>query len=320
MPAALRQYVALFGLSATELLRQPVCFLLTLTSVAVTVLLPLATSVQLGQQGNLARDGALAFELVFGVVLAGYAACSTLHNECRNGTIFTVLSKPVSRSTLFLAKFLAVSAILLLFIFESTAAALLGVRLSPVFFEFDSFGVLLVLLIPLAAFLPAAALNFFRGRSFVLRAHLFLALALTAAVIAIAFVDRQGQRIPFGSLMEWRLASASSLEGLGLILLAAIALSLATRLNTAPTVAILAVLLFAGLISEHLISRIPPIPALIVFLRTALPDMQSFWPAERLAGDGVITLALFRQSASYAFFYTAGILCLGLASFRNRQF
>jgi hypothetical protein len=320
MPSAFRQYSALIGLSATELLRQPVCFLLTLTSVALTVLLPLAASVQLGQQGSLARDGALASELLFGVMLAGYAACSTLHNECRSGTILTVLSKPVSRSALFLAKFLAVTAILLLFIFESTAATLLGTRLSPVFFEFDSLGLLLVLLIPLATFIPAAALNFFAGRSFVFWAHVLLAIALTLAVIAIGFVDRQGLRIPFGSLMEWRLARASGLEGLGLILLAAIALSLATRLNTAPTVVFLTILLFAGLISDYLMSRTPQIPVLLFSLRALLPDMQSFWPAEKLAEGSVITVTLLRQCAIYTVLYTAGILCLGLASFRNRQF
>ena len=320
MPATFRQHGALVGLSATELLRQPVCFLLTLTSVAVTVLLPLTASIQLGQQGNVARDGALAAELVFGVILAGYAACTTLHNECRTGTILTLLSKPVSRSALFFAKFLSVTAILLLFVFESTAATLLGTRLSPVFFEFDSFGLLLVVLIPLATFLPAAALNFFTGRSFVFWAHVFLANALALAVIAISFVDRQGQHIPFGSLMDWPLARASGLEGLGLILLAAIALSLATRLNTSPTVAILALILFAGLISDYLMSRIPRCPALVFSLRALIPDMQTFWPAERLTGDGVITFTLLRQSAIYAVLYTAGILCLGLASFRNRQF
>ncbi|MEI6148056.1 MAG: hypothetical protein WCS01_03090 [bacterium] len=320
MPATLRQCTALVGLSATELLRQPVCFLLTFASVALTVLLPMAASVQLGQQGHLARDGALASELVFGVLLAGYASCVTLHNECLSGTILTVLSKPVSRSALFLAKFLAVTTILLLFILESTAATLLGTRLSPVFFELDTLGMILVLVVPLAAFLPAAALNFYTGRSFVFWGHLFLALALILAVVAIGFVDREGQRIPFGSLLEWRLAPACCLEGLGLFLLAAIALSLATRLNTSPTVVILTVILFAGLISNYLISRIPQNQALIFALRTVLPDMQSFWPADRLMGDGAVGFAFFRRSATYAALYTTGVLCLGLVSFRNRQF
>jgi hypothetical protein len=320
MPSTCRQYASLVGLSATELLRQPVCFLVPLASVALTILLPMATTIQLGQQGHLARDGALAFELVFGVVLAGYAACTTLHNECLSGTVMTVLSKPVSRSALFLAKFVAVAALLALFVAESTAATLLGTRLAPVMFELDSLGLRLVLLIPLMAFLPAAALNFFKGRSFVAYAHVFLALTLALAVIAIGFVDREGHRVPFGSLLEWRLISACCLEGCALIVLTAVALSLATRLNTSPTVALLAIVLFAGLISDYLVSRLPAVPLLSFTLRSLLPDLQSFWPADRLAGDGVISLALLRQLATYAIVYTAGVLSLGLAAFRHRQF
>jgi hypothetical protein len=320
MPSTFRQYAALIGLSATELLRQPVCFLLPLASVALTVLLPVATIVQLGQQGHLARDGALAFELLFGVVLAGYAACSTLHNECLSGTVLTLLSRPVSRSALFLAKFIAVGTILALFVAESTAATLLGTRLSPVLFELDRLGLRIVMLIPVIAFLPAAALNYFRGRSFVACAHICLAVALGLAVVAIGFLDREGHIVPFGSLMEWRLTSACCLEGLALLMLTALALSLATRLSPSPTVAILTVILFTGLISDYLVSRLPAIPTLIFTLRSILPDLQAFWPADRLAGDGVITFAVLRQSTSYAIVYTAGVLCLGIVSFRNRQF
>jgi hypothetical protein len=67
-------------------------------------------------------------------------------------------------------------------------------------------------------------------------------------------------------------------------------------------------------------SRTPQIPVLLFSLRALLPDMQSFWPAEKLAEGSVITVTLLRQCAIYTVLYTAGILCLGLASFRNRQF
>ena len=95
-------FVHLTRLAFTELVRQPVCLLITLASVALSTALPLMIAHQLGQQGGLARDGALAFELTGGTILAAYAACSTLSREMRSGTILTILSRPIGRSTLFL--------------------------------------------------------------------------------------------------------------------------------------------------------------------------------------------------------------------------
>ena len=320
MVAPFRQSVAVAGLAVTELLRQPVCFLLTLSSVVATIFLPMATALQLGQQTHLARDSAFAFEFVFGLMLAGYAACTTLHRECLSGTVLTVLSKPVGRSSFFVAKFAALVVVLLLFIGTSTVAALLGERLTPLFFEFDLFGLRIVLLALLLACLPAAAMNYFRGRSFVAHAQILLPLALSVAVVAIGSVDREGHRIAFGSLMDWRLVPACVLEGLALILLAAVALSLATRMGLAPTVAILVILLSGGLISDYLVNALPATPALRFGLRACLPDLQSFWPADALSGTGTVTWTAFAQAATYATFYTTGVLCLGLAAFRNRQF
>jgi hypothetical protein len=310
----------LVGLATAELLRQPACFLLTLASVTFTVALPMVTAIQLGQQGHLARDSALAFEFVFGAMLAGYAACSTLHRECQSGTVLTILSKPVGRNAFFTAKFVAVGLLVLVFVVASTAAALLGARLTPVYFETDSLGAGIVLLVPAAAFLPAAAFNFRRGRSFVSLAQMFLTAALILAVAAIACFDRSGHIVAFGSLMDWRLIPACLLEGVALLLLAALALSLSTRLNVAPTVAILAVFLFVGLVSDYLVNRLPASPALRFTFRALLPDLQAFWSADELSGGGAVTRAAVRHAAAYAVCYTTGIFCLGLAAFRSRQF
>ena len=51
-----------------------------------------------------------------------------------------------------------------------------------------------------------------------------------------------------------------------------------------------------------------------------LPDIQSFWPADQLADGGHITAPLIGQAAVYTAVYGSGVLCLGYAAFRNRQF
>ena len=320
MPWTIRPFLALARLAVTELFRQPACFLVILTGVACTILVPLAVSHQLGQQSHLATDSSLAFEFIFGIILAGYAACSTLHHECRSGTILVVFSKPVSRSMFFGAKFLAVSIVVFFFVACSGAASLLAERLAPRDFEFDTLGLRLVLATPLAAFLPAAILNFRTRRSFTFYGLVFLAITLWVWVIILGLFDRDGHRIAFGSMIEWKILPACLLEGLALLLMSTLALSLAGRLPAPSTVAILAVALFAGLISDHLATLLTPVPALHWGLRMILPDIQAFWPADRLSEGVGLSIPAMAHAAGYAFAYGAGILGFGYAAFRNRQF
>ncbi len=307
-------------LAFTELVRQPVCLLIALASVALSTGLPLMIAHQLGQQGGLARDGALAFELTGGAILAAYAACSTLSREMHSGTILAILSRPISRETLFLAKFAAVALLVMLFTICSACAALLAERLAPRFFETDWYGVRLLLAVPVAVFVPGALLNWRRGSNVAAWGWCFLVVALVLVTAALSRVDAEGHVGRFGEFLDWRLVPAAMLVGAGLLILAAFALGLAAHLPLAPTVVLLLVLLFAGLLSgyvAHLASRWPPVATAI---RTLLPDFQMFWPADDLAGDAALSWRSVGAAALYGLVYTTGVLCLGTAAFRNRQF
>lgn len=314
-----RQFLALTGLAVTELFRQPVCFLILLTQAACAILTPLALSYQLGQQTHLAMDGALAFEWVFGVLLAGYAACSTLHHECSSGTVLTVLSKPVGRGMFFLAKYAAVALLLACFVVCATCAALLAVRLTPQHFASDALGLRLLVLAPAAILLPAALLNFTARRSFVAVASGSLVAVLLLLVAVLGSVDHEGHRVAFGAGLDLRLVAAGGLVGLGLLILGAMALGLAAWLPPPATVTVLGLMLFGGLISDYLAERARG-AVLREGLRILLPDLQAFWPADRLAGGGRIGLAALGQAALYAAAYGGGVLCLGVAAFRRREF
>lgn len=317
---AARQFFALAGLAATELFRQPVVFLLILSGTVFVILTPLAISFQLGQQARLAVDSSLAFEFMFGIVLAGYAACSTLHQECRSGTILIVFSKPVSRLMFFLAKYLAITGVIAFFVLCIAAAALVAARLTPRNFQYDTLGMTLLWAIPLLSLVPAALLNYFRRRPFVPCALGGLVLALAGIVTVLGMVDSEGHRAAFGSQVEWHIVPACALEGIALLILAAIALSLATRLPAPSTIAVLAIMLFAGLISDHLVSLLPPWEPIRFGLKMLLPDIQAFWPADTLSGGGLVPVQAIMQAILYAVSYTAGVLCLGYAAFRDREF
>lgn len=320
MTSGTRQFMALTGLAAAELFRQPATLILIACNAGLTILVPLSISHQLGQAGHLAVDSALAFQLVLGMMLAGYAACTTLHNETRTGTILVVFSKPVGRLQFFLSKYVAVAILLAFFTLVAALATLLAERMVPRHFEFDLLGLWLLAALPFVVFLPAALVNFMTRRQFVPYALGFLLLALLAMVLILARTDSEGCRVDYGSALQWNLLPASLLQGLALFIMAAVALSLATRLAAPPTVACLAVVLFSGLITDHLANLARPVPGLASLIRTALPNLQSFWPADRLAAGIPLDPALLARSALYALTYSTGVLALGYAAFRNRQF
>jgi hypothetical protein len=320
MGSALTQFWALAQLTAREALRQPLCLLLVLTAVLCTLFTPLLVAHQLGEPAKLARDGALAFNLVFGLLLGGYVACSTLGTEIRGGTAATVLSKAVRRETFFLAKQAGVTAVILLFGLCAAAAALLGERLAPRVFQTDVLTLRLVLIMLPSALAGAGLIAFFSRRSFAACACVLLALALIAAVALCARFDRDGQRVAFGAAVDWRLIPASALVTVALVIAAAIALSLSTRLRTAPTIVILILVLFLGLVADHLLGAAATRSGLAFCLYSLLPNWQHFWMADALAGGGRVSWLYVGRTLPYAVLYSAGVLCLGLVSFRHRQF
>ena len=320
MSASVIPLFHLTRLAFTELVRQPVCLLITLASVALSTALPLMIAHQLGQQGALARDGALAFELTGGAILAAYAAFSTLSREMNTGTILTLLSRPIGRGTLFLAKFAAVTLLVVLFTVCSAFAALLAERLAPRYFETDWYGVRLLLAVPVAVFVPAAFLNWRCGSNVPAWGWCFLVVALALVTAALSRVDSEGHVGRLGEFLDWRLVPAAALIGIGLLILAAAALGLAAHLPLAPTVLLLLVLLFAGLLSSYIARLVSHCPPVATAIRTLLPDFQAFWPADDLAGDSPLGWRAVGAAALYGITYTAGVLCLGAAAFRNRQF
>ena len=320
MTDGLRQFSVLSRLAFTELVRQPVCLMVVLTTVALSIVLPMSIAHQLGQQGDLARDGALAFEFVGGAILAAFAACSTLSRETRSGTLLTVLSRPVSRHTFFLAKFGAVAALLALFIGCSACAALLAERMAPRFFETDARALRLLGLVPLLTFVPAAWANWRHGASFTARAWILLPLSLLLVAVLISRFDSEGHAGHLGQYLDTRLIPATVLVGVGLLILAALALALATHLPLAPTAGLLLGCLFAGLLSDHLAGLWHGHPIWTGAIRGLLPDLQRFWPADDLAGGAPFGWSIVGRATLYGVAYAAGLLCLGVAAFRQRQF
>jgi len=321
----IRQSLTLTRLTAVETLRQPICLLLAVACVLLTAATPLVVMHKFGEEGKLARDSGLAFHFVFGLFIAGTAAGSSLSRELRKGTASAILSKPVPRDVLFLSKYAGIGCVLLLFSAMAAAATLLCERVEERFvstpgltgYVTDWQTGSLLLAAPFAALLLAGLLNYLRRGVFSSTAFVLLA-ACVATVFAVSgCFDRAGRFAPFDLRVTWRILPAGMLVTMALLVLAALAVALSTRLRSGPTLVGCGILFMAGLVSDYLFGQHAATSPAAAFLHAVLPNWQHFWVTDALSGGGRIPVPYILRAAGYGALYTGGVLAFGMLSFRG---
>ena len=312
--------MAICRLTTKDLLRQPICLLVTLSAVILIVFLPQVFAYQLGQQENLARDSALATQLLFGIILTGYAAASTLHTESTAGTLLTLFSRPVSRATLFLGKLCGVATVMLIFVWASSSAALVSSCLTPRHFESHTSGLIAASLVFPFVLGISAFLNYKHERSFPAACQILLPIGMSLAALFVGSRSADGELVGFASELDWRLLAAGFMGAMVLLLLSCLALGLAARLRPAPATALLAVVFTAGLLSDYLETLCLPWPVMRLAVHSFLPDIQSFWLADRLSDPGIFNPGVIWRSIFYVIAYSTGVSCVGILLFRRREF
>ena len=320
-----RQFLTLAGLTAIEAIRQPICLLLAASCVILMGLTPLLVMHQFGEEGRLIRDSALAYHLIFGLFIAGYAACSSLSREVRNGTASTVLSKPVGRGVYFMSKFAGIALVICAFSACATISTLLSERAAEKFLQDRSTFVTdfqtgrLLTAAPFVAFMVAGLINYLARRPFESTAFGLMIVSLLAVFFTVCFFDLFGNPASFDPHVQWRIVPANVLITMALIVLSAIALGLSVRLGTVPTLSILLIILIVGLVSDYALGRFAPTSNLALVLYRLVPNWQHFSTPEALANDGVIPLTYLVDAGVYGVAYSAGILCLGAVVFRHTE-
>lgn len=300
-----------------DIIRQPVILLLTTACVVLIGLLPATAVFAFGEEVRLVRDGALAMHLVFGLLVAGAAAAATIYTEVKRGTAATILCKPVSRSLYFISTYFGVLMVLMLFCATVLLAGLLSVRMVLPGMQTDGHIGALFMAAILVAFGYATLSNFIFRRHFVSQAFIGLLPCLAAAFFIAAWIDPHGHAVRFGSLIDWRMAPAGILVSLAIMVLAALAVSLSTRLPPVLSTSICAAIFILGLVSDYLFRTAAATswPADLIY--RLLPNWQDFWVVDALSGSGNIPWLYVGATAGYAGLYTVAVLALGLLSFRR---
>ena len=317
-------FIRLALIHARVLLRNPVCLLLSLATALLTLLLPLAFAHTFGNTAaRLAQDGGLAFLFVAGIVFAAYAACAITGGARASGTEAMTLTKPVSPTLLFLARYAGIAAGLALFCLTTTTATMLAVRIAEAFspstgYCIDFTTATIAVASATLVCILGALLNRFRKVSFHATVFVLLPLFLIATAGLSGFYNRLGiwQAAPAYTLDIAILAAALRI-GLALLMFAAITQVLALLLKPVSVAAAGLLILAIGLIlpGMHGVGDRSPLRWVS---RAVVPDWQAFWtPA---AGSfSLVPAPLPGTLWLYACCYIAAVLILGAYVFNRSE-
>jgi ABC-2 type transport system permease protein len=272
-----------------ESVRQPVVFVLVALSGFMQIINTWNTGFSMGYSTNdsseVTGDNKLLFDIglstvfVVGAILAGFIATAVISKEIEKKTVLTVISKPVSRVSLIVGKYLGVSGAILCASVTMIVFLLLGIRHGVMSTAGDDLdgpvllfaGIALTLSIGLAGWC-----NYFYGWSFSQTALLLMLPLFVVAYAAVLFVSpKWAMQSP---LADWKpqVMTACACLLMAILVLSAVAVAASTRLGQVMTIVACLSVFIAALMSNFFLGR-------FVFQNQALGMIQQF--AEQGDGD-----------------------------------
>ncbi|MCX7819656.1 MAG: ABC transporter permease subunit [Kiritimatiellae bacterium] len=320
MRAAIQAGWAVAAATRREIARQPLTLLLTTTAVVGCALMPLLTTHTLDEGEKIVADSVLALHLFLGLWLAGTSACHSLTRELQRGTAATVLSKPVGRGTFVVGKFAGVAGGMLMFSLTIAPATMMAARVMAVPFFWDWGGEVPLLLTAPVAWLLAAGWNYLTRRPFVADAGWFLTAAVWVAFWVGGGRPREGVApTRVGEFYSVPMIGANVLIAIALLVLAAIALMFATRLDVVPTMALTGAVFLAGLMSDYLFGRLAATRRWAAAVYALVPNWQHFWMADAVNLGVPVPLRYVAMATAYAALYVSGVLAIGTWLLRSAE-
>lgn len=249
-----------------EALRQPVLLLMVLASGVLQIFNTWSTGFAMGQEetsevvgdNKLLLDVGLATIFVFGALLAGFIATAVMSREIENKTVLTIISKPVSRPTLVLGKYLGVAVAILIAMVVMLGYLLFCIRhgvMTTAADELDGPVLLFALGGSGLALLLSGWCNFFYGWSFPQTAMVLLAPFTVVGYGAVLLVnDHWAVQSPLVDFKPQIMMACVCLT-LAVMVLTSVATAASTRLGQVMTIVICFGVFVASLFSNNLVGR-----------------------------------------------------------------
>ncbi|UCC96863.1 MAG: ABC transporter permease [Phycisphaerales bacterium] len=305
-----------------ETLRQPIFAVIIVAALLLFFVTPSLTMYTMSDDNKLLRELGLSTLFLTSLFIAIFSASGAVAEELQNKTILTVLSKPVQRPIFILAKFLGVTAAVVLAHYICTIALLMAIRhgvLETVNDTHDwtvlgAAGVGVIAVVLLSAFF-----NYAYDWKFSSTAMVLTAVFATLTVIFLAFIDRNWQFNPKDNGINAVDIYGSVLLLLAAVIIVALAVAFSSRFNIVVTLSLCLGIFLLGLVSDYVFGRFAEAHLWAQVGRFIVPNLQIFWISDAIYEGHKVPARYILTSASYALCYTTAILALAVALFQRRQ-
>ncbi len=316
----MREIYSIAKNSFMELLRQPVFLILTSVSAVFIIFLAISPYFGLGDDVNLVKTSALAVLLLAGLFTSVFSASTSLAAELRGGTALAVLSKPVNRIAFLLGKLFGVCSAISIMVYINIIAILFASRMG-----FDSYGktdfvgMAIFFGAMILSFAISGFLNYFLEKNFVPYTMGILIITMTIGLIIISFLEEERKLMEY-STIDWSLIPAAICLTFMLWLIAALAITCSTRLNTIATLTFCLIILLIGLMSDYFFGQMSNSGSWIgTILYTIIPNWQNFWLADAIENDKGIPWLYIRDAFLYMITFMVATITIGITLFDNRE-
>lgn len=300
----------------TESIREPIFFILLITSLVLIGHFPSMTLFVFGDQIKLVVDSSMASVLLFGLFVAVMSSSHTVTREMRNGTVLLLLSKPVHRWTFILAKIAGIIFTVGVFVFLCNVGSIIALYIAKDQFRMDMGAYYIYFSILIASCVFGMIMNFMYSRSFASYTTLGIWILLPIyGAICLLFKEQPNILLP--SYMY-----ALVLVFFSVSTMAAITVVFATRLELVANLTVCSIIFFLGLVSSYLFLRDTGSEVLNFICKifyAILPNWQFFWLADALATHKAIPAIYLLWAGIYVVLYIALCTIWALVIFQDKE-
>jgi len=305
-----------------ETLRQPVYAVIIIASLLLLFISPSITMYTMMDDNKLLRELGLSTLFLSSLFIAIFAASGAIAEEIDNKTITTVLSKPVHRPIFIIAKFLGVSAAVLLAHYICTIALLMAIRhgvLEAAYIRRDWTVVAATAAGISLTFLLSAFLNYVYDWKFTSTAIVMLAIIGTLCITFLFFIDKQWQFNPANNRINTFDIYASILLFFAVLIILAIAVALSVRFNIVVTLSFCVGIFLLGLISNWAFGEASHTNILAKIGFYIVPNLGAFWISDAIYEETAVPAKYILITGLYAICYSLAVLGVSIAVFQRRQ-
>lgn len=327
----LTKLLAIAANTYTETIRQPIYgVLLAVAAFWIALVSPSLATFTLvsGSDQKVMMDVSLATMLLYGLLTSVFSAAGVITREIESQTVLTVVSKPVSRPVFLVGKYLGVTGAVALGYYLLCLLMFLTVRHGTMETASDKFDqpVLLFGVGGLVISLIAATFGNYVYNWHFPTAMINWAVPLeTLALLLVLFISPewtlQNPADPEATFSNMQLVYASVSAFFGVLILTALAVTLATRFSLVVTLTLAAGVFLLGLMSDYYVGQAATAEpgVLLDALYVAIPNFQFFWLGDPLTAEMMIPGSQVALAAGYALLYSFALLGLGVAMFQTRE-